>query len=204
MKIQRLTIDELLTQKDTDPVWCINNTPRAMTSRAGDLILMVPKIHGNGTPDKVLIPRTWLPYNLIRQVPRQQLLQATEFLRALDSGILIAVSAEYAAYLASKEGAAEERERLNQYADRIRNAVAHTVTEDEDSRKKLELESDDGYDPVFVMHVNQWNTMQDIEVLNALRAAKYTRKQYQYIAQHLKNHPKTLTAIQKVLNRVKK
>lgn len=204
MKIQRLTLDDLLQQGSHDPVWCINNTPQTMNSRAGDLIIMVPKVHGNGTPDKVLIPRTWLPYNLIRQVPRQQLLQSTEFLRALNEGLIIAISSEYASYLESKEGAAEERERLKQYQERIRNAVSRVFTENEDEKHDAEADEDQGFDPVFVMHVNQWNTMQDIEVLNVLRASKYTRKQYQYILKSLTNHPKTAAAIQKALAKSKK
>lgn len=204
MKIQRLTLDTILNQGSTDPVWCINNTPQSMGARAGDLIIMVPKVHGNGTPDKVLIPRTWLPYNLIRQVPRQQLLQSTEFLRAVNNELIIIISPEYAAYLESKEGAAEERERLRQYRERVHNATARTVTEDNDAKKIEEESEEDGFDPVFVMHVNQWNTMQDIDVLNTLRASKYTRKQYQYILKSLTNHPKTAAAIQKVLHRAKK
>lgn len=204
MKIQRLTLDDLLQQGPHDPVWCINNTPQTMSARAGDLVIMVPKIHGNGTPDKVLIPRTWLPYNLIRQVPRAQLLQSTEFLRALNEGLIIAVSSDYARYLESKEGAAEEHERLKQYQDRIRNAVSHAFTEDESSKKENDADEEQGFDPVFIMHVNQWNTMQDIEVLNILRASKYTRKQYQYILKSLTNHPRTAAAIQKALAKSKK
>ena len=204
MKIQRLTLDDLLQQGPHDPVWCINNTPQTMNARAGDLIIMVPKIHGNGTPDKVLIPRTWLPYNLIRQVPRAQLLQSTEFLRALNEGLIIAISSDYARYLEGKEGAVEERERLKQYQERIRKSVSRVFTENEEEKHEKEDEEDQGFDPVFVMHVNQWNTMQDIEVLNILRASKYTRKQYQYILKNLTNHPKTAAAIQKALTKVKK
>lgn len=205
MKIQRLTIDEIMKQDQNAPIWCINNTPQTMNSRAGDLIIMVPKTHGNGTPDKVLIPRTWLPYNLIHQVPRNQLLQSTEFLRALNEGLIIAISPEYAQYLETKEGASEERARLSQYQERIRAAVSHTFTEDESNKKDSDDEEEEaGFDPVFVMHVNQWNTLQDIEVLNILRASKYTRKQYQYILKSLTNHPKTAAAIQKVLNKAKK
>lgn len=204
MKIQRLTLDTVLNQGNTEPVWCINNTPQSMGTRAGDLVIMVPKIHGNGTPDKVMIPRTWLPYNLIRQVPRQQLLQSTEFLRAVNNELIIIVSSEYAAYLESKEGAAEERERLRQYRERVHNATARVVTEDTDTKKTEEESEEDGFDPVFIMHVNQWNTMQDIDVLNTLRASKYTRKQYQYILKSLTNHPRTAAAIQKVLHRAKK
>lgn len=204
MKIQRLTLDDLLNQNSTDPVWCINNTPQSMGARAGDLIIMVPKVHGNGTPDKVTIPRTWLPYNLIRQVPRPQLLQSTEFLRAINNELIIIVTPEYAAYLETKEGAAEERERLRQYRERVHNATARTVTEDSTSNKEDEEQEEQGFDPVFIMHVNQWNTMQDIDVLNTLRTSKYTRKQYQYILKSLTNHPRTAAAIQKVLHRAKK
>lgn len=201
MKIQRLTLDDILKQGELDPVWCINNTPQVMTDRAGDLALMIPKVHGNGTPDKVMIPRTWLPFNLIRQVPREQLLKATEFLRALDTGLIIAVTNEYAEYLMSKEGAAEERERLGQAGERVRTAISRKVTEDTETSSRETDEN--GFDPVFVMHVNQWNTLQDIEVLNILRASKFNRKQYQYIAKNLKNHPKTCAAIHKVLSKKK-
>lgn len=206
MKIQRLTIDDILKQSDTDPIWCINNTTQAMNARAGDLALVVPKLHGNGTPDKVSIPLTWLPFNLIRQVPRDQLVQSTEFRAAINSGLLIIVTPDYAEYLSHREGAAEERDRLQQNKDRVRNAVSRVVTEDESSvvSKALEDEQDAGYDPVFLMHVNQWNIMPDIEVLNHLRSTKHSRKQYEYLAKNLKNHPKTIAAIMRSLNKRKK
>ena len=39
---------------------------------------------------------------------------------------------------------------------------------------------------------------------HSLEVSSFAKSLGQYIAQHLKNHPKTLTAIQKVLNRAKK
>lgn len=199
-KLQRVSIDDLRNQKDTDPIWALNNTSNSKVGQAGDLLLLIPKLNGNRNPDPLRIPRTWLPVNITNQIPRRQLLESSEFLNAVNNEVLVLITQEYADYLMKREGAEEERQRLQQLDARIQNLTSRAVTTDSTYHFGGETEKDDrGFDPKFMVKVTQWKSMADISVLNDLRSLRLTRRQYEYVLSELKNHPKTCAAISRSL-----
>lgn len=195
MKIQRLSIQEVLRQNDKDPIWCLNNTP--MKGYPGNLLISIPKRYGNGQPDPIHLPRTWLPIDITLQVPRSQIVESSEFLRAVQSETIIVVSSDYAQYLMNKEGAREEMQRLEQEKQKSAHAAARLMTNSVPTyvAGNQGAEDQNGFEPMFITKVQQWNSMEDIAVLNQIRASKFKAKQLRYIAENLKNHPKTVTAI---------
>ncbi len=203
MKIQRLSIQDVIRQDEKDPIWCLNNTP--MKGYAGNLLITIPKKYGNGQPDPIHLPRTWLPLDITLQVPRSQIIDSSEFLRAVQSETIILISSDYAKYLMSKEGAREEIERLEQEKQKSAHASARLMSTNAVKTYTTNDRSNDdnGFDPMFLTKVQQWNAMEDIAVLNQIRASKFKVKQLRYITENLKNHPKTVAAITAALAKKK-
>lgn len=121
MSAQQPTINDL-EKSNTGPVWVLNTSKG---SNRSIIVLSVPKAQG-GT-DNVRVPVTFLPINLTDQVPKRQLLQSSDFRRAVSSRWLSLVSEEEAQKVMGRPGAQEEIDRLMMEERTINNDSARMV-----------------------------------------------------------------------------
>jgi hypothetical protein len=184
----------------------------------------VPSLTGN-KDDGLIVKQSWLPIDVAQYIPRDRLLQATQFRRAVIEGLITVISRDDAERLLSQDGAFEERQRLSAAEAFVRNeAKPHTIADskvemtrtdgvkDDDDKPSVEFfggeeslaqatkrgvdTDEDGLLPGFRGFADRLVDEADASVMNALRArGKFTRRELKYLASILTNHPKTLKQI---------
>lgn len=105
--IKTLTVRELETS-NIGTVWVLNRT---QGRDKGQVIFTVPKQNGNGV-DSVMVPITFLPIDLTEQVSKKQLIESSEFRRAVRLNIISIIGEDDAQKLLSVRGADKELARL--------------------------------------------------------------------------------------------
>lgn len=123
MTKQFLDFTELEAQDEKAPIWALNNAHATHVGSPGDVVVGVPKINGSKV-DSLHLPQTWLPCLLTAQISRTQLIAASEFRNAVLSGLIKPITVEYAELLNGQDGAAEERDRLEEQKRNIRTVTA--------------------------------------------------------------------------------
>src|SRR5690606_24951873 len=73
--------------------------------------------------DVLSLDKTWLPTDVTLQVPRTQILQSTEFRRAVQERLIALIDEETAQKLLRSEGAEEEQLRIQSQRAYIRAAT---------------------------------------------------------------------------------
>ena len=107
--------------KSTKPIWGVNTASESDLGVVGEILLAIPGPNG-GTPDRLLMPQTWLPQELTRVIGRKRLLNAVEFRSAVDKKLISLISEEDAQRLLRQDGAAEEQDKIRARAQQIRQA----------------------------------------------------------------------------------
>lgn len=125
--------------KSTKPVWGINTASESDLGVVGEILLAIPGPNG-GTPDRLLIPQTWLPQELTRVINRKRLLNSVEFRTAVDKKLIGLISEEDAQRLLRQDGATEEQDKIRERARQIRQAGAARTLAD----SKTEVSRADG------------------------------------------------------------
>ncbi len=97
-----ITFDEL-EQSEIGGVYCLNTTPE---KRRSTVVFTVAKLHGTGA-DNVFIPSMMPPIELTTMVTRKQLLNSSEFRRAVSRKLITLITKEYFDQLMREEGAQE-------------------------------------------------------------------------------------------------
>lgn len=97
------------------PIYVLNNTDGV---QRGSVTFQVPKRSGVGY-DVISVPPTWLPIDLLTKVNRPQLLESSEFRRALDPTVtktgqpmLRIIHPRLASQMLNEPGAAEEAQEI--------------------------------------------------------------------------------------------
>lgn len=219
--IQGISLSEL-DENTRGPLWVVNTADKSKWKLRGDVSISVPSLHGN-KDDGVVIKHSWLPVDVAQYIPRDRLLQATQFRRAVIEGLITVISRDDAERLLSQDGAFEERLRIDQRELDVRETakprkisdsnVEMTVTgmKDDDEEPTVEMfgeesvaaqakrgveADDDGLMPSFKMFADRLVDESDASVINALRArGRFTRRELRYLAKTLNNHPKALKQI---------
>jgi len=111
--MKTISIQDLLKEGVTAPtgVWAINSAQQSELQLQGDLYLQVPKLNGSRM-DPLKIEQTWLAQDLTRKIPRQQLLESSEFRNMIEKELVTLVPEEVATRINRKPGADLERKRL--------------------------------------------------------------------------------------------
>lgn len=109
-----------LEKTPTGPVWVTNVTEGADRSI---IVLAVPRPNGTGV-DSVKIPVTWIPIDLTGQVPKRQLMQSSDFRRAVTGGALMLMEEEAADKIRKEPGARAEITRLQAEERSVTSASA--------------------------------------------------------------------------------
>ena len=197
-------ISDLEQGDQRDPIWALNGSSESEVGAAGEVHVGIPKVNGNKTDD-LYLPQTWLPINLTDQIPRGQLLVSSEFRNAVTTGLVVLISAEFAAELEQGEGVTEERQRLNDLKRHVREATAHRSITDSGAEVVSTSEITDRpttetaageLDSNFVMFANMLDTKTDIEALNLVKSrGKLLGKELRHLIRELKDKPKTVSFI---------
>jgi hypothetical protein len=217
--IQAISLSEL-DEHSKGSLWVINSADKSKWRLRGDVSISIPSLNG-AKDDGLVIRQSWLPVDAAQYIPRDRLLQATQFRRAVIEGLITVISRDDAERLLSQKGAFEERMRLEQREMSVRDAakprsikdsnVEMTLTgadrtEDDDeatvqiygeetlakaAKRGIELD-DDGLEPSFKMFADRLIDESDMNALNALRArGRFTRRELRYLAKVLTDHPET-------------
>ncbi len=148
MKILPISYFEKEGPKALGAIWGINTADRSQLAVAGEVLLAIPKRNGNGQPDPLRIPQTWLPQELTRDIPRQRLLQSSEFRKAVSSQLIGLIDEATAHRILQQNGATEEQQRLAAQTKHIRTAgAARTIADSNATIQRADgLKEDDEED----------------------------------------------------------
>jgi len=102
-----LTLNDL-ENRTKGSIYVLNNTRQP---EQGEVSFTVPKLGQSGV-DNVVVPSTFIPIDLMEQVSRKQLMESSEFKKAVRGKVLLLITDEYARELLSEEDATYEQERL--------------------------------------------------------------------------------------------
>lgn len=198
-----ISITALEEGNEKDPIWVLNGSATSAARRAAEVHVGIPKLSGTKVDD-LFLPQTWLPIRITDQIPRRQLLEASEFRDAVNAGLLTLISKEKALAIMAEDGAQEERERLSDRAKEIRDTTAARSIQDSgaeivstqelaDKQASAEQESRDpnALDPGFTMFVTAIEQLDDIEALNRIRGrSAFTRPEVLHMLKALKSKEK--------------
>lgn len=124
LKILDVQYFEAQGTKALGAIWGINTSDQSALGVNGEVLLAIPKRNGNGQPDLLNVPQTWLPQELTRMIPRQRLLGSSEFRKAVNQKLIGLIDEETARRLLRQSGAVEEQARLDAQTKHVRNAGA--------------------------------------------------------------------------------
>ncbi len=143
-------------------IWAVNKTSK---NERRQLIFTVAKNSGQGQ-DVIFLPSTWIPIDLTGQITKKNLLDSSDFRKAVSAGIITILTEEEAATINAEEGASLERERIAAQLMNV-NAITQreTIEEEEDSSRD-ELESS----AKIVQFVEDMKLADEITSLNNLRS----------------------------------
>lgn len=199
---KHVTITELESGNQADPIWAINNSANSDVGQPGDVHCGIPKINGTKL-DALYVPQSWLPVCLTDQIPRAQLLASSEFRNLVNSELVTLITKDYAAQISAQDGAVEEKERLNEMKRAVRAATqARTISgsgaeiistqemnSDEDEAPKGPKE----LDQAFIMFANNLTLKSDIEALNLIRGrGKFSGLEIKNLIKTLSDKPKVV------------
>lgn len=215
-----IEISDLEGRNSNEPIWVLNTSVSSDAGQAGEIHIGIPKQNGTKI-DPLFVPQTWLPIEVTKQIPREQLLASSEFRQSINKNLLALIAPESALKILEQEGAKEELTRLDELRRHIRQAgAAKTLTtskaevtmvaggdiEAVADHQKAEVTSDDdsGLAPGFAMFAEKIKGMDDINALNALRSRRrFNRKELAFLKSNLPDKPKSIAAIKTLLSKVK-
>lgn len=118
MNLTSLSAQDLIDQ-ERGAIWVLNTCDQVVDG-GGDVQITVI-VHGQ--PRILRVPRTWLPIEATKAIPRKQILESAFFLEAISKGLIMAISTEDAEVLLGQEGSDDELNRLAEAESIIRQAI---------------------------------------------------------------------------------
>ncbi len=196
-----------LEGKKTGGIFCLNATSGRDRS---NIIFTVPKNSGVGI-DTIEVPNTFVPIDLTEQVSRRQLMESSEFRRAVSRGLIELITDEEASQLLTEDGAKEELARLKNSRSAMDslnqqdgvevtgNAVDPALSNSEEASVDTKI---DGVDAGVVQLMEILKEEGDaISVMNSLRGlGKLSQEDFKYILKHVGEHENIKKYAQRMLN----
>lgn len=206
---EKISISDLEQQHERAPIWAVNGSASSEVGAPGEIHVGIPKPGGGTKVDDLYLPQSWLPVCLTDFIPRRQLLDASEFRNAVNSGLVILISEEYAKVLKSQEGADEEAARLKERSRQIKdstaargiqqNSAADVMSIDELTNVNSgatvhgEKEEVNPLSAGFTMFVTSLGTKSEIEALNLIRGrGQFTKQEIRHMLTELKHKDKVV------------
>lgn len=147
-----LTPQQLLAEESIN-VWALNtsDTQRINGSKQRRALLMVIQLPDNNRAS-ISVPDTWLPVNLSDSAPAKNILSAPNLLRAYSEGLIQFISDADATAINNRPGAEQERARLRQENDQVREATRRSWRDSASVVSGETVVSGDALDRVQVNH----------------------------------------------------
>ena len=239
--MKTLTLNDIRHFDSTKSVWALNTTSSSPAMRRNknpetgkwkqeraDVIINVSSATVHGERETIVIPQSFLPVDLTEYASIRDLLECRAFLKSVREGLITIIDEESADELFNSEGAAEERQRLAEKQQRLRDIgsargitntevvnVSNPSENETPIGKKAEVRAvtevpeteEDQFDATFVANVMLWSQMEDLSALNGMKAAgRFSRKELKYILSKLdpKLFPTTISHIKAVLKNATK
>jgi hypothetical protein len=129
MSLKPIRLSELDPSETKGAIWVVNTAAQSKYHVQGQLIISVPSLTG-GKEEALTVPYSWLPMDAAAHFPRARLLASTEFRKSVNNGLITIISEKDAQRLEETEGAEEERERLNELDEIVRQqASARSISD---------------------------------------------------------------------------
>lgn len=150
-----------LEKSRTGEVWVLNASPAKDRTL---IVLSIPK--AGGGQENIRVPVTWMPVELTAQAPKSQLLDSSDFRKAVRSGYLTLISSEDAQKMRERPGAQQELQRLA-IEDRSISSDSARMTSGQNSPDPV---ASDLSPRVQQFIVNMEEATEPMPVLNTLRS----------------------------------
>jgi hypothetical protein len=208
MSPKYLSISDLEMADPREPIWALNSSADSDVGQPGNVHVGIPKANGTKV-DPLYLPQTWLPHCLTDQIPRQQLLAASEFRNAVNNQLITLISKEHAQQILQQDGANDERERLAAFKRHIKEATqmrsiadsgAEVISTSQIEESKATGTDPNELDPSFVMFANSLTLKSDTEALNLIRSrGRFKSREFRSLLATLKDKPKVVSFIKEKL-----
>jgi hypothetical protein len=185
--MQTLTTEEL--HAGNGALYVINTSDQARKSRdsgGGDVMISVK--HGD-VSRIIRVPKTWVPVEVTKTVPRKILVEAAYFLEAVAAGLITPVATKDAIEVLRSDRAQEELERMEQHETAVeaemrskgisKNTYVTGGREEEEEEKPVkqpkrgisvvDFDSPEAVKVSFIAWTNKINALTEKEALNELR-----------------------------------
>lgn len=196
-------MSKLVTIKDIEQqefggVFCMNNTPAVQRSQ---IVFTVSKMSGEGL-DNVFIPATGFPVELTQQVTKKQLLNSSEFRRAVSQKLIVLISEEHYNEMMREDGAAEEVRVAMQQMTTVIDVVDGAANSGAaDMKAELADEGKHRVHPQVILVCEQLDDgdLREMEALGKLRnLGELNKRSYQHISKSTKGHSRIQNWIKRV------
>ncbi len=118
-----------LDAQTSGEIWVINTAAQSIYEIRGNIVIGIPNVRG-GEPEVLTVQQTWLPVLATAEIPRQRILESTQFRKAVAKGLIGCISTETAARMMRQEGAREEQRRLLGVAQQVKQATRQRTIAD--------------------------------------------------------------------------
>lgn len=178
MAIKRLSLAHFDAEgmKNNKPIWGLNSVADSDLKQIGEVHLGIKQSNGNGSPDPLFLPVSWLPVELTSMVPRRRLLESIEFRKAVNSKLITLISEKDARRMLDQPGARNEQKRLDAEKSHVKEiGAARTINKKLVSVTKTEAqgndEDDDGPDTDSIKpRVYDFDDSDDDHVIDAAKS----------------------------------
>lgn len=115
MSIKTLSLSHFDAEgmKNNKPIWGLNSVADSDLQTTGEVHLSIKQVNGNGNPDPLFLPVTWLPKELTATITRRRLLESSDFRRAVQNKLITLISTKDAMRMMEQPGARAEQKRLD-------------------------------------------------------------------------------------------
>ena len=119
MKPQAISLNEVISAPNHEPLWVMNDSVRSH-SPGGNVYIAVS---WKGAVKNLEIPRTWIPIELTSMMPREAIKDSMYFLEAVNKGLIVPITKKSAEGLLAQPDALEEKLRIESAAKAVAEAV---------------------------------------------------------------------------------
>jgi len=211
--MKTLTLNEILNQPANAPLWVLNTTNSSEVAQAGELLVPIPRRHGQGS-DVVVVPMSWLPYDLTMDAERELIINSSEFRKAVHSQNLSVISQEEADKLLGDPEAKAERKRLLDKKRQVDIAHAKAISgNDKENAQGKPATNQAVRDPglaanevapgithQFKAWIERLNLLADDAVRSEIRLRRnFTFKEVRFAMAQLNNKPQAQSLLQDIL-----
>lgn len=115
----RVLSSQDLIDAEHGAIFVLNTTNKVGIPNGGDVFITVEVGKSTRT---LKVPRTWIPIEVTKAIPRKNLTESASFLEAIGKGLITPIDTEDAKTIMRQSGYAEELRRLEEFEATVREA----------------------------------------------------------------------------------